>query len=78
MLWKSLKIALLHYSIVFVSNNVNHVIVLDQGLFTPPNPGPSKDKRDDRLGKVLVQDGYSIQAPLGMVDLTIEELRGSL
>ena len=66
------------FQIVFISNNIPYIIVLDHGLFVPPNPGPSKDPRPDRYGRVLVEGGYSKQAFFGMVDLSIEAIRDTL
>jgi hypothetical protein len=51
---------------VYLQNRVDHIDVLDQGLFQPPNPGPSKDPREGRTGQILVRDGYSAQAPQGI------------
>lgn len=64
------------FSFINISNNVTYIIVLDQGGFIPPDPGPSKDPRPERRGKILVQRGYSIQAPSGMVDVTLAEIMG--
>ena len=66
------------FDIVWITNNVAHTVVLDQGLFIPPNPGPSKDPREGRAGRILVKDGYSTQAPAGIVEPTIASLRTSL
>jgi len=60
---------------VFITNNSEHIRVLEEGLFDPPDPGPSKDPRPDRKGKILVAGGYSVQAPHGMVAVTIQDLR---
>lgn len=62
------------YAIVFVVNDVPYIVVLDQGLFDPANPGPSKDPRPGRKGRVLVSGGFSTQAPAGMVDVTIASI----
>lgn len=62
------------FSVLWFANNEPHILVLEHGLFDPPDPGPSKDKRVGRFGRVLVQGGYSVQAPQGMVALTVEEL----
>lgn len=62
------------YAIVFLVNDVPYIVVLDQGLFDPANPGPSKDPRKGRRGKILVQGGFSTQAPAGMVDVTIASI----
>lgn len=67
--------ALPRYPVIYITNNVEYIVVLESGGFKPPNPGPSKDKRKGRAGRVLVRDGYSVQAPRGMVALTLERLR---
>jgi len=62
------------YGIHWIANPVAYVNVLDQGLFVPENPGPSKDPRPDRFGRILVLDGYSAQAPEGMTDPAIRDI----
>lgn len=59
---------------VWISNNRPHASILENGGFVPPNPGPSRDPRPGRKGKILVKDGYSVQAPQGMVAVTLAEL----
>jgi hypothetical protein len=66
------------FSTTFITNDVPYVLVLEYGGFVPPNPGPSRDPRPDRFGRVLVQGGYSLQAPQGMVDTTIAEIAATL
>lgn len=61
--------------VVYIHNSVPYILVLEEGLFRPPDPGPSKDPRAHRKGRILVEAGYSTQAPLGMLGLTIEEAR---
>lgn len=63
------------FDVVWLSNNLHYIDVLEFGLFDPKDPGPSKDPRPGRFGEILVQGGYSKQAPQGMVALTVEELR---
>src|SRR5690606_23664498 len=63
------------FDVVWITNNMPYIEVLEYGLFNPPDPGPSKDPRPDRKGRVLVKDGYSQQAPQGMVGVTLAELR---
>lgn len=68
------------FTVMFITNNVAYIEVLDKGLFDPPNPGESKKKGKGgrkirgRTGKVLVKDGFSVQAPNGMSALTVAEL----
>jgi hypothetical protein len=64
------------FRIVWISNPVDHAWVIEEGKFEPPDPGPSKDKREGRKGKILVKGGYSTQSPKGMVGLTYRELQG--
>lgn len=51
---------------LYLENNAEHILVLEDGTFDPPNPGPSKDPRPGRRGVVLVQGGFSLQAPRGI------------
>lgn len=70
------------FSQSFISNNVDYILVLEEGGFIPKDPGPSKDprgkpgsgKKGDRWGRVLVRGGFSVQSPQGMVAVTFEEL----
>lgn len=62
------------YAVTHIVNNASHILPLEFGLFDPPNPGPSRDERPDRKGRVLVKDGYSMQAPNGMVEVTMGEM----
>ena len=70
------------FSFLWISNNVPHAGVLENGLFVPPNPGPSKASGfrkgsvgyQERRGKVLVSGGYSLQAPQGMTIHALEAI----
>lgn len=62
------------YQVVYITNNVEYINILEEGGFVPPNPGPSKDPRKGRQGRVLVENGFSVQAPQGMVKVTLVEL----
>lgn len=66
------------YQIVWITNNVPYIEVLEFGGFVPKNPGPSKDPRPKRKGKTWVKDGYSVQAPQGMVRVTVAKIEASL
>tara|TARA_R110000787_G_scaffold42303_2_gene103989 strand:+ start:3651 stop:4118 length:468 start_codon:yes stop_codon:yes gene_type:complete len=66
------------YGIIWLTNNLSYISVLEFGEFIPTDPGPSKDKRKGRKGEILVRDGYSVQAPRGMVRLTLERITQSL
>lgn len=81
------------FSLIWISNNVPHILVLEEGGFEPENPenteeankkrksGRSKAQRRQakalagHAGAPLVKDGYSLQAPQGMMGITIGELR---
>lgn len=58
----------------YVANNVSYIRVLEEGGFVPADPGPSKDPRKGRKGRVLVKGGYSVQAPQGMLAVSLQEL----
>ncbi len=55
---------------VTIYNPLDYVAVIDQGGFVPKNPGTSK-----KFGEVLVQDGFHVHAPRGIVKMSIEETR---
>lgn len=59
---------------LYFQNNKPHAPVIEFGLFEPPNPGPSRDPRPGRFGSVLVQDGYSTQAPRGITGDALESV----
>lgn len=58
----------------YVVNNMPHIQVLEHGLFIPRNPGPSKDRRKHRFGRVWVINGFSVQAPRGIVKPVLEQI----
>ncbi len=62
------------YKVVHITNNVPYGPIVERGGFIPKNPGPSKDPRPGRKGRVLVLGGFSVQAPQGMVSVTVREL----
>jgi len=59
---------------IILQNNEAHTRVLEYGLFDPADPGPSKDPRPDRTGRVLVRGGFSTQAPVGMLGDTVQRV----
>jgi hypothetical protein len=63
---------------LWLTNNSPYAVVWEFGTFVPPDPGPSKDPREGRLGVVLVQGGYSLQAPQGFLGISIEEVVSAL
>lgn len=64
------------YPLIYLTNNLPYIEILEYGLFQPSDPGPSRDPRKGRKGRILVRGGHSVQAPNGMVMVTISELRG--
>jgi hypothetical protein len=54
------------YEKFHISINDPHMLIIDNGSFVPPNPGPSKDTFPGRKGKTWVSGGYSTQAPSGV------------
>ena len=64
------------FATIWMTDNSPAILILEQGGFIPKNPGPSKDPRKGRKGRVLVKDGYSVQSPRGMVGVTFAELEG--
>ena len=65
------------FSQSFISNPSKAAEVLELGLFEPKDPGPSDDPRPGRKGRVLVKGGFSVQAPQGMVAVTVAELEAT-
>jgi len=61
--------------VIWIQNNVPYIRVLEFGLFVPPDPGPSKDRRKGRFGRILVRGGYSVQAPTGMLGDAVQAVR---
>lgn len=59
---------------LYIENNAEHIRVLDDGTFDPPDPGPSKDPRPGRKGQVLVKGGYSVQAPQGITGVVVDQV----
>lgn len=59
---------------IIIINNSVVMEIIEHGLFSPPDPGPSKDPRPERKGKILVSGGYSTQAPQGVVSVVVNEL----
>lgn len=53
--------------VIVIANGERAIETLEHGLFSPANPGPSRDPRPHRHGRILVSGGYSTQAPAGML-----------
>ena len=71
-----IAIAAATMSDVVIANPSPVAVILDRGLFDPPDPGPSKDPRPGRKGRILVKGGFSTQAPQGMTAIVVAELAG--
>jgi len=58
---------------IYLQNNVPHAPIIEFGLFSPRDPGPSKathvpkTRRKRVAGTVLVRGGYHVSAPRGML-----------
>jgi len=65
---------LVPFQVVYVNNTAQHGHVIDSGGFDPANPGPSKDPRPGRFGRILVRGGYSTQAPQGITTGVVAEI----
>lgn len=65
------------FDVVWITNNVPYATVIEEGGFVPPDPGPSKDPRPGRKGRILVKGGYSVQAPRGVVGVVVEQVRSA-
>lgn len=72
------------FQVIWISNNVEYIRILEEGGFVPSDPGPSKTGgsaskagRKARKGKTLVKGGFSVQAPEGMLGVTLHELATS-
>lgn len=62
------------YSISFGQNPVDHAPIVEFRMFIPQDPGPSKDPRPGRFGRILVAGGASTQSPQGMAGITTDEV----
>ena len=62
---------------IWLTNNLPYAPVWEFGLFEPPDPGPSSDPRPGRKGEVLVAGGYSLQAPQGMLAVSVQEIEAA-
>lgn len=62
------------WGMIWITNPTVQAMVMDQGLFVPTDPGPSSDPRDDRFGEILVEGGFSVQSPAGIVEPTLEHV----
>ncbi len=65
---------------IWIQNNVPYARVYEDGLFAPPNPGPSKgthvpkSRRGRVAGETLIRGGYHVNAPQGMLRDAVQEV----
>lgn len=65
---------------LYLQNYVPHMVVIDQGLYEPPNPGPSDayhvpaDRRSTVAGRTLVVGGFHVSAPKGVAGVAADQV----
>lgn len=65
---------------IWIQNNVPYARVYEDGLFQPPDPGPSKalhvpkSRRKSVVGETLIEGGYSVSAPNGMLADAVQQV----
>lgn len=65
---------------VWIQNNVPYARVYEDGLFQPPDPGPSKalhvpkSRRKRVAGKTLIEGGFHVSAPNGMLADAVQQV----
>lgn len=65
---------------IWIQNNVPYARVYEEGLFQPPNPGPSKathvpkSRRNRVAGTVLIRGGFHVSAPSGMLADAVQQV----
>jgi hypothetical protein len=70
------KILSLPLDDTYITNNVHYITYLDKGTMAHDTPKTgSPDRRKKRRGKFFVKGGFSLQAPQGIVDISIQEAR---
>jgi len=68
---------------IWIQNNVPYARVIEDGLFVPKNPGPSKathvpkSRRNRVAGEILVQGGFHVSAPNGMLADAVQQAKGA-
>lgn len=64
---------------IVIQNNVPYARVYEDGLFEPPDPGPSKathvpkSRRKRVAGTILISGGFHVVAPNGMLADAVQE-----
>lgn len=65
---------------IWIQNNMPHARVYEDGLFQPPDPGPSKalhvpkSRRKRVAGTVLIRGGFHVNAPNGMLADAVQQV----
>lgn len=69
---------------IWIQNNVPYAPIYEYGLFVPKDPGPSKathvpkSRRDRVRGTILIQGGYSVSAPEGMLGDAVQQVEAAV
>lgn len=69
---------------IWIQNNTPYARVYEDGLFVPPDPGPSKathvpkSRRKRVEGTVLIRGGYHVSAPNGMLRDAVQQVAEEL
>lgn len=65
---------------IWIQNNVPYARVYEDGLFQPPDPGPSKathvpkSRRKRVAGTTLISGGFHVSAPNGMLADAVQQV----
>ncbi len=65
---------------LWIQNNVPYARVYEDGLFQPPDPGPSKathvpkSRRKRVAGTILISGGFHVSAPNGMLADAVQQV----
>ncbi len=66
---------------IYIQNNVPYARVIEDGLYVPKNPGPSKathvpkSRRNRVAGTVLIEGGFHVSAPHGMLADAVQQAK---
>ena len=69
---------------IWITNHAPHAPVYEFGLFIPPNPGPSKathlpkGRRARLAGTVLIENGFHVSAPEGMLGDAVQQVQDEI
>ena len=66
---------------IWIQNNVPYARVIEDGLYVPKDPGPSKamhvpkSRRRTVAGQILVKGGFHVSAPHGMLADAVQQAK---